>query len=115
MIPAHKHLVQWGLDQGFTIEVNCEGETDYYGTDYDEAIEAIEATEHGAILLVDSSTKNEPINYHASFYYAFDYDQQPDEIIYDYGINKISEKWASDFFEFFLNCEVKYIYKPSNN
>ena len=67
MIPAHKHLVQWGLDRGFTIEVNCEGETDYYGTDYDEAIEAIEATEHGSILLVDSSTKNEPINYHASF------------------------------------------------
>ena len=53
---AHKHLVQWGLDQGYTIEVACEAETEYVGTDYNEAIEAIEATEYGAIHFNEGKT-----------------------------------------------------------
>lgn len=128
MIPAHQHLVQWGLDKGYTIEVVCEGETDYFGTDYDEAIEAIEATEYGCIHLVDSSTKNEPINYQAWFSYLFGFKHRlsdnpnhnetwlnPDEIVNDYGVNEITEQWSKDYEEFFENCQIKYVYQPSNN
>jgi hypothetical protein len=27
----------------------------------------------------------------------FEYDQEPDESIYDYGVNEISEAWAADY------------------
>jgi hypothetical protein len=33
----------------------------------------------------------------ASFAYMFEYDQEPDETIYDYGVNEISEAWAADY------------------
>ena len=109
MIPAHKHLVQWGIDRGFTIEIVCEAETDYVGTDYNEAIETIEATEYGAIHF------SEPSKEIAWFYYIFDYDQEPNEIINDYGINEVTEQWQKDYDDFYENCEVKYVYTPSNN
>ena len=115
MIPAHKHLVQWGLDKGYTIEVCCEAETDYEGTDYDEAIKAIEATEYGAIHLIEGTDTEAFINRMAWFSYVFDYDQEPNEIINDYGINEITEQWSKDYDEFYENCEVRYIYNPSNN
>ncbi len=38
MEEAHRHLVQWGIRQGYTIEVWGEDEyLDYSGTDFDEA------------------------------------------------------------------------------
>ena len=115
MIPAHKHLVQWGLDQGYTIEVVCEAETDYFGTDYNKAIEAIEATEYGAIHFNEGKDPQAFINNVAWFSFVFDYDQEPNEIINDYGINEVTEQWQKDYDDFYENCEVKYVYTPSNN
>jgi hypothetical protein len=115
MKKAHQHLIKWGLKQGYTIEVNCDGERDYYGTDYNEAIEAIEATEHGTILLVDSSTKNKPINYHAGFCFVFEYDQQPDEIIYDYDVNEVSTAWDQDYTAHCKKYPINKHFSRSNN
>lgn len=115
MIPAHKHLVQWGLDQGYTIEVCLENEVEYEGTSYDDAIEAITACDEGVIYFIEGTDTEGKPQYVAWFAYVFDHSQEPNEIIYDYGVNAISAKWDKAYDDFYYNCEVKYIYKPSNN
>jgi len=91
MEKAHRNLVRWGRDQGYTIEVECEGETDYVGTSFADAIDAIEACDNGVIYLT------EPSEYIAWFSYIFDYDQNPEEIINDWGINEVSDAWDKQY------------------
>lgn len=110
MKEAHKHLIQWGLDRGYKIEVECEGEVDYEGISYNDAVEAVEACDVGSIYFIDglipegfekdiglitySAGEN---NYVAGFGYVLEYHQEPDEIISDWGINEISEAWDKDY------------------
>lgn len=108
MKEAHKHLIQWGLDRGYKIEVDClDGYVEYEGFDYDEAVEAVEASDCGGIYFVDGLVpesiykekrylKGEN-NYVAGFGYVLEYHQKPDEIISDWGINEISEAWDKDY------------------
>jgi hypothetical protein len=91
MEKAHRNLVQWGIDQGYTIEVACEGETEYVGTIFADAIDAIEACDNGVI----SFTK--PSEYIAWFSYIFDWDQAHDEIVSDWGINPVSNAWYKHY------------------
>ncbi len=108
MKEAHKHLIQWGLDRGYKIEVDClDGYVEYEGSDYDKAVEAVEASDCGGIYFVDglipeSIYKEKKYlkgenNYVAGFGYDLEHDQEPDEIITDWGINEISEAWDKDY------------------
>ena len=110
MKKAHKHLIQWGLDRGYKIEVDCmDGYVEYEGFDYDMAVEAVEASDCGGIYFVNGMVpesiykekrylKGEN-NYVAGFCYVLEYHQEPDEIISDWGINKITEAWDKDYTE----------------
>jgi len=93
MEKAHRHLVQWGIRQGYTIEVWGEDEyLDYSGTDFDEAIENVEACDGGTIYL--TTVDGEHV---AGFRYVFDYDQEAEDTISDWGINPVSEEWCEDY------------------
>ena len=91
MKKAHLHLLKWGLSKGYSVEIECEGETDYSGRSYKEAKDAVEAVEGGAIYLKQGD------DYVACFSFNFDYDQSPDEIINDWGVNEITEQWSHDY------------------
>ena len=72
--------------------------------DLEDRIESFSGGEKAAawmgamMVLVKPSVKTEgKWSREASFAYMFDYDQYPDEIIYDYGVNEISEAWATDY------------------
>tara|TARA_R100001369_G_scaffold53622_1_gene80452 strand:+ start:591 stop:899 length:309 start_codon:yes stop_codon:yes gene_type:complete len=93
MKKAHLHLIKWGLAKGYTISVWIEGEHEYSGTGYKAAKDASEAGDIGNIDFLDTDTYKRI----ASFDYVHEFVQNPDEIIYDYGINKISEAWAADY------------------
>ncbi len=93
MKQAHLHLIQWGLDQGYIIEVDIEGEAEYRGKSYKEAKDASEAGETGCIYLITGTGDTD----YAWFGYLHDYDQKPDEKIYDYGICAVSESWQKAY------------------
>lgn len=93
MEKAHRNLVRWAIDQGYTIDVWGEDEfQDYRGTDFGEAVENIEACDGGTIYL--NNADGETV---AWFSYVFDWDQNPDEIINDWGINEVSGAWDKQY------------------
>ena len=65
---------------------------DYAGGNYTEAVEAVEACDGGMILFVVPDS--DPV---AWFRYVFDWDQNPDEIISDWGINEVSDAWDKQY------------------
>ena len=48
---AHKHLIDWAITNGYVLKVEIEGELDYQGDNYDEAVAASEAGDIGCIVL----------------------------------------------------------------
>jgi hypothetical protein len=93
MEKAHRNLVRWAIDQGYTVEVWGEDEyQDYKGTDFDEAVENVEGCDGGTIYLNNADGENV-----AWFSYVFDWDQNPDEIINDWGINEVSGAWDKQY------------------
>ena len=99
MQKAHLHLIKWAVARGYSVKVYGEGEYDGVHSTYKEIKDAVEACDMGQMDLVVPamvvggftwSTK-------ASFAYIFEYDQEPDEIIADYGVNEISEEWDRDY------------------
>jgi len=109
MIPAHQHLIKWGLRQGYTIEVECEGYTDYVGTNFYDAVEAVEACDIGMVYFT------KPSEYIAGFSYIFDYDQEPDEIVSDWGINEVSIAWDVDYTAHCKKYPINKHFSRSNN
>ena len=93
MQKGHLHLIRWGIEKGYTIEVDIEGEHEYRGTSYKAAKEASEAGDMGCIYLITGEAETD----YCWFGYVHEWKQNPDEIIYDYGINPIAEQWASDY------------------
>jgi hypothetical protein len=73
-----------------------DGEFDGVFETYEEIKDNVEACDMGQMDIVLSAEPGvgEVV---ASFAYVFDDDQEPDDIIYDYGINGISEQWARDY------------------
>ena len=96
MKKAHLHLIEWGLEKGYTVEVDVEGEFEYRGDSYKLAKEASEAGDIGGITFWKDGKCA------ANFSYVHEYTQAPDEIIYDYGVNPVSEAWDRDYS---LHCE----------
>ena len=102
MQKAHLHLTKWAIQKGYSVMVFGEGEFDGVYSTYEEIKDNVEACDMGQMDLVTRNVleeQEEESGYvsHACFAYIFDYDQEPDEIIYDYGVNEISEQWAIDY------------------
>ena len=79
-----------------------EGEFDGVHSTYEEIKDNVEACDMGQMDLVTRNMleeQEEESGYvvHASFAYVFEYEQEPEEIIYDYGVNEISEQWDRDY------------------
>ena len=117
MKKAHLHLIKWGLAKGYHIAVYGEGQFGLISDKYKEVKDEVEACDIGSIIFI---VPNEAYSVHglshylnntngrgwkriASFDYVLEFDQVPDESIYDYGINDVSEAWAHDYD---AHCEV---------
>ena len=102
MQKAHLHLIKWAVARGYSVMVFGEGEFDGVHSTYKEIKDAVEACDMGQMDLVKPNMleeQEEESGYvvHASFAYVFEYDQEPDEIIADYGVCEISEQWDRDY------------------
>ena len=98
MQKAHLHLIKWAVKRGYSVVVYGEGEFDGIHHTYKQIKDNVEACDMGEMVLVKPSVKQEgKWKKLASFAYMFEYDQEPDEGIYDYGVNEISEAWAADY------------------
>ena len=98
MKKAYLHLIKWGIKKGYHIAVYGEGEFGLISDKYKEVKDEVEACDIGSIsFLVPSEAYGRGWIKRASFYYVLEFDQEPDESIYDYGINEVSEAWARDY------------------
>lgn len=98
MQKAHLHLIKWAIKRGYSVAVFGEGEYDGVHHTYKEIKDNVEACDMGEMVLVKPSVKTAgKWTRKASFAYMFDYHQAPEETIYDYGVNEISEAWAADY------------------
>ena len=102
MQKAHLHLIKWAIARGYSVMVFGEGEFDGVHSTYEEIKDNVEACDMGQMDLVKPNMLEEQeeesgYEVYASFAYVFEYDQEPDEIIADYGVNEISEQWDRDY------------------
>ena len=98
MQKAHLHLIKWALKRGYSVAVY--GEDVYAGIyhTYKAIKDEVEACDMGEMVLVKPSVRTAgKWTRKASFAYVFEYDQNPEEIIYDYGVLELSEAWAADY------------------
>lgn len=110
MKKAYLHLIKWGLARGYSIAVYGEDEFGIVSGKYKEIKDEVEACDDGHIIFVTesgfhSTDPESPDHWRriATFFYVLEYDQVPEESIYNYGINDVSEAWARDYDE---HCEV---------
>ena len=96
MKKAHLHLIKWGISRDFAIAVYIEGEYEGIYKTYNKAKEAVEAGEIGCIDLVPRDSVKGGTEY-TSFAYVREYDQEPDEIIYDMTDNETARQWLKDY------------------
>ena len=94
-VKAHKHLIRWGLDQGYKVKVYGEGQLDYSGLRYEEAVETVEGCDVGSIEFVDPEDADNSL---AWFSYVLEWNQPPEESISDWGINEITSQWEKAYF-----------------
>ena len=98
MQKAHLHLIKWAVAKGYSVAVYGEGEFDGVYSTYEDIKDAVEACDMGGMILVNAWVQKEgKWSRQASFSYVLEYDQEPEESIYDYGVNEISEQWARDY------------------
>ena len=104
MQKAHLHLIKWAVAKGYSAAIYGEGEFDGIHSTYKEIKDAVEACDMGQMDLVKANAEgwfdefdHAKLYVYASFAYVFEYDQEPEEIIYDYGVNEISEQWDRDY------------------
>ena len=102
MQKAHLHLIKWAVARGYSVMVFGEGEFDGVHSTYEEIKDAVEACDMGQMDLVkpnmlEEQDEDQGYEVYASFAYIFERDQEPDEIIADYGVNEISEQWERDY------------------
>lgn len=98
MQKAHLHLIKWAVKRGYSVAVYGEGEYDGVHHTYKEIKDNVESCDMGEMVLVKPSVLTEgKWTRQASFAYMFDYDQGPDETIYDYSVNEISDAWSVDY------------------
>jgi len=98
MQKAHLHLIKWAVAKGYSVAVYGEGVYDGVHSTYEDIKDAVEACDIGEMILVKPSVQKEgKWARQASFAYVHEYDQEPEESIYDYGVNEISEQWDRDY------------------
>ena len=99
MQKAHLHLIKWAVARNYSVMVFGEGEYDGVHSTYEEIKDNVEACDMGQMDLVVPAIVAGGFTWStvASFAYIFEYEQEPDEIISDYGVNEISEQWAKDY------------------
>ena len=98
MKKAHLHLIKWAIARGYSVAVYGEGEFDGIYHTYKEIKDNVEACDMGEmILLTPSVLQVGKWKKLASFAYMFEYEQAPDEIIYDHVVNDISEAWSAEY------------------
>tara|TARA_R110000868_G_scaffold262852_1_gene521508 strand:+ start:306 stop:614 length:309 start_codon:yes stop_codon:yes gene_type:complete len=98
MQKAHLHLIKWAVKRGYSVAVYGEGEFDGIHHAYKEIKDNVEACDMGEMLLLIPSVKQVgKWKRMASFAYMFEYEQAPDEIIYDCVVNEISEAWSAEY------------------
>lgn len=95
---AHLHLIKWAVARGYSVAVYGEGEYDGVHSTYKDIKDNVEACDMGQMNLVKPSVKQEgKWVMLASFAYVHEFDQEPEESIYDYGVNEISMEWERDY------------------
>lgn len=103
MKKAHLHLIKWGIARDYAIAVYIEGEYEGIYKTYNKAKEAVEAGEIGCIDLVPRESVQDRTGLlendieFTSFAYVREYDQKPDEIIYDMTDNETARQWLEDY------------------
>ena len=98
MQKAHLHLIKWAVAKGYSVAVYGEGEFDGVHSTYEDIKDAVEACDIGEMVLMKPiAEEEEQYETYASFAYIHEYDQEPEESIYDYGVNEISEQWDRDY------------------
>ena len=98
MQKAHLHLIKWAVSKGYSVAVYGEGEFDGIHSTYKDIKDNVEACDMGEMLLVKPSTKTKgKWSRIVSFAYIFEYEQEPEEIIYDYGVNDVSTEWEKAY------------------
>ena len=96
MQKQHLHLIKWAVARDYSVMVFGEGEYDGVHSTYEEIKDNVEACDMGQMDLVKPNAEGY-YEFMASFAYIFEYDQEPQDIIYDYGVNEISEQWDRDY------------------
>ena len=102
---AHLHLIKWAVARGYSVAVYGEGEFDGVHSTYKDIKDNVEACDMGQMNLVKPSGKKVKPSAKrdgewvvlASFAFIHEYDQEPEESIYDYGVNEISSEWERDY------------------
>jgi len=98
MQKAHLHLIKWAVSKGYSVAVYGEGEFDGIHSTYATIKDNVEACDMGEMVLVKPSTKTEgKWARKASFAYIHEYEQEPEESIYDYTVNEVAEEWQRDY------------------
>lgn len=98
MQKAHLHLIKWAIKRGYSVAVFGEGEYDGVHHTYKDIKDTVEACDMGEMVLVKPSVETDgKWTRKAGFAYVFEYEQEPNETIYDYFVNEISQEWAADY------------------
>ena len=97
MQKAHLHLIKWAVARGYSAAVYGEGEFDGIHSTYKDIKDNCEACDMGQLVLVKPSKQEGKWISLATFAYVHEYEQEPEESIYDYGVNSISEQWDKDY------------------
>ncbi len=97
MQKAHLHLIKWAVSRGYSVAVYGEGDFDGIHHNYKDIKDTVEACDTGEMILL--SPKAGKWKKLASFAYVFEYQQAPDETIYDFEVNDISEEWMDAYNE----------------
>ena len=98
MQKAHLHLIKWAIKRGYSVAVFGEGEYDGVHHTYKDIKDTVEACDMGEMVLVKPSVETDgKWTRKVGFAYVFEYEQEPNETIYDYFVNEISQEWAADY------------------
>lgn len=95
MQKAHLNYIKHALEAGHTVSVH-DGEewAVKRSTAYTAIKDAAEAVEEGVLQVRDKDGE-----YLGRAWFIFDFDQAPDEIIYNYTITDYNEAWWDKYFE----------------
>ena len=93
MQKAHIHLIHFALNRGAIVDVDDGGDEDeiHRGCTFTQARDAVQSVDDSTIIVrQDGETTH--------FFVALDFDQPPEETIYDYSVTPFSSKWEGVYY-----------------